>query len=135
MRIAKTSHRLVAVLGLAALLAGCITSRGLRMQRFETSAKAYETAMRWSDFAGAAGHLAASAPQPDIGKLRAVRIVSYDVKALNAKPDLRELQQVVEIRYVQTDRMRERQVLDTQHWQYDDKDTRWRLLSGLPAFQ
>lgn len=130
MRIAK---RLISFGIAGVLLSGCVTGATLRGQRFETTQNTFDSAMRWSDFAGAASHLEEKAPAPDLSNYRNVKIVSYDPKQLTMANDLREARVVAEIRYINTRQMRERQILATFHWRYDDKDSRWRLASALPT--
>jgi hypothetical protein len=127
------SFALVATLAAAAWLSGCLTPGALRSQRLETATSAFENAMRWSDFAGAASHLEAKAPAPDFAAYRGVKVVAYDPKQATISKDITEARILVEIRYVHTERMRERQILSSLHWRYDDKESRWRLASGLPT--
>jgi hypothetical protein len=136
MRIAAPEHRALLAVALltAALLSACASTSGLRSSRLELAVHSFEKAMRWSDFASAASHLDPKAPLPDLTAYQRIKIVSYETRSLELLNDTTEARLVSDIRYVHTDRMRERQFLSSQHWRYDEQESRWRLVNGLPAF-
>ncbi len=126
--------RSISLLFLAAIVAGCATS--MRLEKFDTTTRAYERALRWSDFQTAfalAGN--ADAPLPDFRRLQDVRVTSYDVVgAPQVNGDASQVVQMVEIRYANLGNMSERRLTDRQTWVYSPSDERWKLRSAFPAF-
>jgi hypothetical protein len=125
---------LAVVLLTAALLSACASTSSLRSSRLELAVNSFEKAMRWSDFASAASHLDPRGPLPDLAVYQRIKVVSYETRSLELLNDTTEARIVSDIRYVQIDRMREKQLLSNQHWRYDEQESRWRLVNGLPAF-
>ena len=119
---------------LAVLTVGCATN--VRLERFDTTIRAYERALRWSDFQAAfvlAGN--ADTPPPDFRRLQNIRVTSYEtLGAAQGNDDTSRMAQVVEIRYVNVANMSERVLTDQQVWVYSESDRRWRLRSVFPVF-
>lgn len=126
--------RSISLLFIAALVAACATA--VRLEKFETMARAYERALRWSDFRTAfalAGN--ADAQAPDFSRLQDVRVTSYDVIGAPQRNDeASEVVQMVEIRYANLGNMSERRLMDRQTWIYSPSAERWKLRSPFPAF-
>jgi hypothetical protein len=123
------------LLALAAL-AGCAATadRG-RVEQFDKIAKAYETAIRWSDFQRAAGVAGIGAAQTEaLPKLSRVRVLSYDPVSAEISPDTLRVQQTVQIEFMLEGSMKLRRIVDRQGWRFDDVQGRWVLVSGLPDF-
>ena len=120
---------------LALLLGGCATTSD-RMYQLDTTLRAYENALRWSNF-----DLAYSFQRPDLvasGHPRpraGIRVSAYEV--INQQPDKDGLQvaQTVQIRYYHLDSARERSLIDRQRWAYAPEHKRWFLASSPPAFE
>jgi hypothetical protein len=117
------------------LLGGCAGwTSGDRLDMFDTAARRYGQALRWSDFETAAAFVqpAPGAPAPNLARFKDVRVTGYEEAARQAAPDGHSVQQVVRIQYVRLDRMSERTATDRQRWVYSAEDKRWYLASGLP---
>jgi hypothetical protein len=124
-----------ALLVLAAL-AGCATvaDRG-RIEQFDKITKAYETAIRWSDFGRAAGVAGLPPEQRESAqKLARVKVISYDIVSAEIAPDTLQVKQTVQIEYTLDGSMKLRRIVDQQGWRFDEAQGRWVLLSGLPDF-
>lgn len=115
-------------------LAGCAS---VRLERLDATLRAYERALRWSDFKAAfalAGN--ADAPVPDFQSLKDVHVTSYDkVESRALDTEGTKIAQVVEIRYVNARNMSERVISDRQTWAYTESDQRWRLTTPFPVFR
>ena len=116
-----------------ALLLGCAT---VRYDKLETTLRAYEQAIRWSDFKTAFAMMdLPNASVPDFERLQHIRVTSYDkVGAGQLSADGMRLIQVIEIRFVNVNRMTDRVLIDKQVWEFSDADLRWKLKTPLPAF-
>lgn len=127
--------RLLLVLLVACAAAGCAGSA--RTDKLEATWRAYERAVRWSDFptAFALAGQPQSAP-PDLRYLRDIRVVAYEkVGPPRAENDGAKVSQAVEIRYVNVNHMSERILADRQVWEYQDATERWTLTSPFPSFK
>lgn len=119
-------------------VAGCAgMSEQARLDRFDQTARAYERAIRWSDFQNAFAMLRTppGSQAPDLGRLRDIRVTSYETRAVRPSPDGSTIEQLVEIRYVSVNSMVERSLTDLQQWVYAEDEKRWYLQGGLPAFR
>jgi hypothetical protein len=115
------------------LLLGCVSAR---LDRLEGTLLAYERALRWSDFKTAFSVADQSnVPIPDFERLKSVQVTSYDkIGSPQASADGMKLVQLVEIRYVNVNRMLDRVLTDRQVWEYVEQEQRWRLTSPFPSF-
>lgn len=126
------------LLSLCMLVVTACSTVGSRLEKFETTARAYERAVRWSDFQRAFMFTGPSeaAPLPDFKRLQNVQVTSYDVVgAPQPNADGMQVVQLVEIRYVNTNSMSERVFADKQVWKFSDSDERWKLTSAFPEFR
>lgn len=126
------------VLGWMAMLvfaAGCASSGG-DSRKLQQTLYAYQSALRWSDFAGAAGFI-----DPDkreelaLKDLEARRweqyqVAGYYVQGSETGED--EVKQVVELRLINKHTQVERSVIDRQVWRWDSKAKAWWLTTPLP---
>ena len=117
------------------VLTGCASSG--RLSKFDLTARAYERAVRWSDFQKAFALTAEpDAAVPDFAALQQFQVTSYDiVNAARPNEDAMQVTQVVEISYVNRSRMAERRLVDRQLWVYSPSDDRWKLKSAFPVFR
>jgi hypothetical protein len=124
-------------LTLAILLGGCSLGVQMQLDRFDTTANAYERAIRWSDFTAAYAIASdpKTAPIPDFAKLKGIEVTSYESRGSVPDATATHIVQLVEIRYVHTDRMAERVIMDKQVWEYSDAEGRWFLKSPFPQFK
>ena len=120
-----------------AVAVGCAGLTQARLERFEVTARAYERALRWSDFQMAFALTAnPEAPLPDFRRLKNIRITSYDVVGEpRADSETQRLAQTVQIHYVNQNNMSERVLMDEQLWTYSENDKRWKLKSAFPEFR
>jgi len=130
--------RFLASLLLLALLAACMGEQR-KMDPLEKMLSAYSAAIRWSEFDKAAAfvdpRVRAEKPLTDLERERfkLIQVTSYEVKHKGLTPD-GKFEQVVEIRLVSKNTMRERMITDHQVWTYDEEAKQFWLSSGLPDF-
>jgi hypothetical protein len=121
-----------------ALLIGACASMGeqRRLEQFERTARAYDKAIRWSDFQ-AAYSLTRPDPTrpPDFARLKGIQVTSYE--AVGALPSAggMEVRQTVAIEFMRINDMRVRRIVDEQVWVYSEAEKRWQLTTGLPDFR
>ena len=122
---------------LALLLVGCAKIKDItKLDEFYNVARAYEQALRWSDFTSASTFLERSeSPSPDPEILKIVRVTDYGLKKTVASDDETQVLQIVEISYYLTNRMVVKTVTDRQQWEWDTDAQQWRLKSGWPDFK
>jgi hypothetical protein len=124
---------LAAMVGLAGC--GATVERGGRVDQFDKVVRAYETAIRWSDFDRAAGVAALPPEQREAAqKLSRVKVVSYETMSAEVSPDALQVKQSVQIEYTIEGSVKLRRILDRQGWRFDEAQGRWLLVSGLPDF-
>lgn len=130
--------RLISILA-ALLLLGCAQAEKLYQDyEFGEVGKAYENAIRWSDFRIANGFRKNAGTEndpPDFEKLKQFRVTSYRVKERADLMDKYQVRQSVEIGYFRAATFVEKKVTDHQIWEYDAKQRKWYLLTGLPDFK
>ncbi|HET9699298.1 MAG TPA: hypothetical protein VFP70_00100 [Burkholderiales bacterium] len=120
-----------------AVLAGCgaTVERGGRVDQFDKVIRAYETAIRWSDFDRAAGVAGLAPEQREAAqKLSRVKVISYEVISAEVSPDTVQVRQSVQIEYTVEGSVKLRRIVDRQGWRFDEAQGRWVLVSGLPDF-
>lgn len=114
------------------LLSACATSTD-RAFELDNTLRAYENAIRWSDFERAKAFYKSDAPT--VFGVKGVRVTGYDVTRQDASEDGLLIKQTVEIRYYRHDDVRVRKVVDEQEWDYDREHGRWRLKSPAPQLE
>lgn len=121
---------------LTVLLGGC-SGMQVQLERFDSTARAYQHAIRWSDFATAysIAYNLRTAPMPALDALKDIQVTSYETQAAAPDATAMHITQVVEIRYVRRNRMVERVLMDRQAWEYSENDRRWYLTSPFPRFE
>jgi hypothetical protein len=122
--------------GMSVVVVGCAGMAEQRRQdRFEKTARAYERAIRWSDFETA---YALTKPDPsrppDFERMKRFQVTSYETLGALPSAGYREIRLTAAIEYVHTGSMRVRKLVDQQVWSFSEDDGRWQLVSGLPAF-
>jgi hypothetical protein len=118
-------------------VSGCASiGTSVRVERFEATVRAYDRALRWSDYPTAFALASRpGTPPPNLKRLQGIRVTSYDrIGAPQAAARGTEIVQGVEIRYVHLADMAERVLQDRQVWEYVEQDNRWYLRSEFPAF-
>lgn len=129
--------RIILLLLAALLLAACAHSAD-KMQVLDNSLRAYERAVRWSEWqtlshfykTDTRAVLAAEQRAPDT-----FRVTGYDVLRRDLSADEKGLTQEVRITYYRTDNMIERSILNTQKWHYDAATNLWFLTSPPPVLK
>lgn len=128
----------ITLLLLAALLLTACAHSAAKMQVLDNSLRAYERAVRWSEWqtlqhfykTDTRAVLAATQRAPDTFK-----VTGYDVLRRQLSRDENGLMQAVRITYYRTDDMIERHIIDTQEWRYDPGANLWFLSSPPPALK
>jgi hypothetical protein len=127
--------KLIIVL-LSSLLAGCVSVSEMRkMDKFEETSKAYEFAIRWSDFESASMFLKTeeTANNSDLlNKLKQFKVTAYTIKNFLPSKDKSQVLLIAEISYFELNRLIVKSISDRQVWKYDTVQDRWLLTSGLP---
>ena len=123
------------VLALASSLAGCKSMSEMREgDQLDSSLKAYEAAMRWSDFASAVTFHkwpeGERVPLPE--DYKDLRVMQYYVVYPPVTSSDATVQQMVEISYVNENYQVLRKVTDRQIWAYDKEAKRWELTTPIP---
>ena len=114
-------------------------SKRAQAKLLETVQFKYASAIRWSEFEMAWGHLDPiyrdKNPLSDLEKERfkQIQVTGYDKKTQDFLPD-GSMEQSVEIRLINRNTQAERIVMDVQIWRWDEKAKRWWLTTGLPSF-
>jgi len=128
------------VLGLCfLLLVGCASVQGaFRVAKFEDISSTYEKAIRWKRYDVAKSFIKGREPdhkEPALETLNKIRVTSYKVLNRGISEDKLRVEQTVRIAYHYTDQPTERNLVDTQLWEYDETQETWYLESGLPDFR
>ncbi len=136
--LVRFSWQLLALTALAVFLAGCGASTSKRKQLLDDTLGRYGSLIRWGDFAGASRFLdpaidKSKAPTAlDMARYENLRVSSYTPQPIQPGKDENHIVQPVRISLYNRFTNRERTILDTQHWRYDEASERWFLTSGLP---
>jgi hypothetical protein len=72
---------------------------------------------------------------PDESFYKRIKVTEYRVKKTAFSEDEAQAIQIVEISYYKIDNVVVKSFSDHQLWEWDPKDKRWYLKSGLPAFE
>jgi hypothetical protein len=105
---------------------------------FDETTRAYARAIRWTDFETANAFLKISdsdSKLPDFEKLKQIKVTSYEVKQTILATDKSGAIHIVEIQYFNVRNVTVKTLRDRQFWEYDEKEERWFLISGLPDFE
>jgi hypothetical protein len=131
--------RILAIIILVLLAAGCGTLTQYRkMEQLSETTRAYEQAIRWSEFDYAMIFLEPSEREknpPDESFYKRIKVTAYKIKKTAFSEDETQAIQVVEISYYKIDNVIVKSFSDHQLWEWDTKDRRWYLKSGLPDFK
>lgn len=122
-------------LGLLASLVLAACSHDFALMKLEDQLAGYGAAVRWGLYQRALDYLArVPEPVPDFRLLKNIKVTSYQPVFRKEETGEKKLRQTVEIRYVHLEHLVEKTLIDEQTWTYDEDRDRWRLESGLPAF-
>jgi hypothetical protein len=129
----------VFIILLSSLLAGCASVSEMRkMDKFEETSKAYEFAIRWSDFESASLFLKTeeNANISDLlNELKQFKVTAYTIKNFLPSKDKSQVLLIAEISYFELNRLIVKSMSDRQIWKYNTAQERWLLTSGLPDFK
>ena len=132
-------HPKLIIVLLLSLLASCVSVSEMRkMDKFEETSKAYEFAIRWSDFESASLFLKTeeNATVSDLlNKLKQFKVTAYTIKNFLPSKDKSQVLLIAEISYFELNRLIVKSISDRQIWKYDTAQERWLLTSGLPDFK
>ena len=109
-----------------------------RLEKLDETIRAYEQAIRWSEFDYAMIFLKPSEREknpPDESFYKRIKVTHYKIKKTALSEDETRLVQIAEISYYKIDNMTVKSLSDHQLWEWDAQDKRWYLNSGLPDFQ
>ena len=127
-----------AALLICCLPMGCATlSEKGKMEEFGRAMDSYETAMVVSDFNSACKQVDPTVMGRKECRQRYenVKIVSYDVLAVNVADDKRKVSQAVEVQFFFLDRYVLKKMQFDQSWHYDQNLKRWILQTEPPQFK
>ena len=108
------------------------------MEQLDQTTQAYEQAIRWSEFDYAMIFLEPSvrkANPPDESFYKRIRVTAYNIKKTALSEDEMQAIQIAEISYYRIDNVIVKSFSDHQLWEWNAKDKRWYLKSGLPDFK
>jgi hypothetical protein len=123
---------------LICLLLGCASiSEQAKMDAYERTMDSYQTAMRLSNFNDACKYVdPAEMGRADcLQRYENVKIVSYDLRAVNVAEDKLEVTQTVEVEYFFLDRYVVKKFEYEQLWRYQKEMKHWLLQTGPPHFE
>jgi hypothetical protein len=127
-----------AVLVLLCLPLGCaaLSEKG-KMEEFGRAMDSYDTAMVVSDFNSVCKQVdpIVMGRKECRQRYENVKIVSYDVLAVNVADDKRQVNQAVEIQFFFLDRYVLKKMQFDQSWHYDESLKRWLLKTEPPQFK
>jgi len=132
----KIILRMIVMIGLAGLLAGCPQSK--EQKDLTKTLEQYEVIVRWAQWDAAADFVAAEYLEEhpitrlELDRLRLFRVTQYILRSSTGVDDGKGLIQVVELRIFNKNQARERTIIDEQYWKFDEERERWYLHSGLP---
>lgn len=118
------------------LLAGC--AKNTRSDSLTATLNAYGSAVRWNGLQSALQFVdpkALKAHPPtelDLARYQQVRVTDYDDGAGPVALGDDEVQQTVQISFVNVHTQVERSIVQRQVWRYDENAKHWWLESGLP---
>ena len=127
----KISWYLIIVLLIT--LCGCISDP--KISEMEDTLRAYERAIRWSDFQLVPGFRSPEKAKEelDFDKLKSIKVTGYATQQRLVSDTGVEASQIVEIRFYDENVGREKVVIDRQKWTYDNAVDHWVLVSELPS--
>jgi hypothetical protein len=139
MRIRKLTSKagktgIYLVMTLLLTLYGCISDP--KISELEDTLRAYERAVRWSDFQLVPGFRGKEKASEVLAgeKLKSIKVTGYTARQLLVSDTGMAASQIVEVRYYDENVAREHAVIDRQKWVYDSDVDHWVLVSQLPAF-
>jgi hypothetical protein len=124
---------------LVLLLLGCGTvQRWGRGTDLEKSTHNYGIAIRWGQYEVAKAFIRdpeVRAETLSFEAFKKIKVTSYEVLRREMSEDQLFAEQIVEIEYYLEGYMKEKKIIDNQIWEYDQKEKRWYLKTGLPDFR
>lgn len=130
--------KLVLIL-LSLLLISCASLTEMRKKdKFEERSRAYEDAVRWSNFETAGSFLNPEESEKiyaKIEELKQFKVTSYVVKKFLPSKDQSQVRLFVEVHYFRINGLVVNSLIDRQLWEYDTTEEQWFLTSGLPDFK
>ena len=133
----NTALRVLALVALAALLAGCPVQNKQSMRQTETLDR-FEALVRWSQFDALVDFMHPDwleenpVTQLDVDRLKQFQVSQYRVRHIVASEDETGIERLVALRMYHIHTARERTVEYVESWQWDEERERWMLWSGLP---
>ncbi len=121
------------------MLLGCATVSDFSLsKKFDNVADSYRSALSWEDFEQAKSFLSEQSlkkesTSPTDELLKKIKVTSYKVQNIKMNNEERTIEQVVEIKYYNTDYLVEKVINDNQVWVYESNS--WYLSTGLPVFE
>ena len=134
--IMRNNHFFVVFVSL--IIVGCATiADQSRIEEYGQTMDAYETAMRLSDFNAACQFVDPSVMEREVCLKRYdnVKLSNYDVLAMKASQDNREVSQSVKFEYFLLDRHVVKTVEHKQLWRYQEDNQTWLLQTVPPQFK
>ena len=121
------------------LITGCASlSEEKQGELFETASFSYEQAIFFGKYETAYSFTKDAAPEKqvtDLGRLKKIKVTSYELIAVKVSKDRNIVNQRVEISYYFLNSMVEKTIVDNQLWKYYPEEKIWYLESGLPDFK
>ncbi len=124
--------------GCASFSANLESSLERRMQLFEQTTFKYENALRWGYYSVAYDYIKktnSGQVEPDFGKLRDIKVSTYENLRSTLSGNEQQALQTVEIKYYNINTLVEKTLIMEEKWEYDREEKRWYLLSNFPDFK
>lgn len=131
-------YRITVIVALCSLSLGCAAFSGqARMEQYGRTLDAYETAMRMSDFNTICKFVEPSAMsrQDCLNRFGAVKLVDYQMTAMQVSDDRLNVDQEIEVGYYSLNRYVLKKIRYEQSWHYLEERQEWFLENGPPSFK
>ena len=124
---------------LSLFILGCATIKEFgKMDKFAETSKAYEHAIRWSDFDFAVSFLDPSKEKPDLlgeSIVKNIKVTDYRIRKTVISQDESQVVLIVQVSYYRTDNVVVNTIMDHQLWEWDSENSHWFLKTGFPQFK
>jgi hypothetical protein len=129
-------NRHALVLAVLVAVAACSATRD-QDKLLDSTLAEYAAAVRWGSVDDALGFLAPDAPRPS--RFERERLDQFQIAGYREQPpavlSLTEVEQVVQIDFINRHTQESRSSVERMRWHYDASAQRWWLVSGLPKLQ
>ena len=129
--------RLITVLVLGLMLSACGVLPSDKYDKYKTSSRAYEKALRWGDFYSAYSFHINEKPltEKERARFKRIRVSEFELIDNVIDPDEKNARQIIELKYYFEDYQVEKAMTFNLKWEYDEKQKRWLITSPFPELR